>query len=157
MHAKPPRLLPSRQTTTLTPRQAWTIVRDHSHLWTVLDDLPKPTDLKARAVRGGSGPGVTTLLGQGPDGPWPARLSWFVNRGVVRTLHGDRCHDPGTFGPINRAIAHRLGRRSDQDGRQGYCRCHAVWVCLRRTGQRLTATAAANGWHRQHPRHALHI
>jgi len=56
MHAEPSRLLPillpSWQTTTVTWRQTWNIVRDHSHLWTVLDDLPMPTDQKA----GGSSP-----------------------------------------------------------------------------------------------------
>ena len=54
--SEPPRLLPillpSWQTTTVAWRQAWNIVRDHGHLWTVLDDLPMPTDQKV----GGSSP-----------------------------------------------------------------------------------------------------
>jgi DNA-directed RNA polymerase specialized sigma24 family protein len=40
--------LPNRQTITVMRRQAWNIARDRSHLWTVLDDLPMPTDLKVR-------------------------------------------------------------------------------------------------------------
>ncbi len=56
MGSEPPRLLPillpSWQTTTVTRRQAWNIGPDNGHPWTVLDDLPKPTDLKAGPLLG---------------------------------------------------------------------------------------------------------
>jgi hypothetical protein len=48
MHAEPPQPLPRWRTTIVTRRQAWFSGLVHSHLRTVLDDLPMPTDLNVR-------------------------------------------------------------------------------------------------------------
>jgi hypothetical protein len=59
--SEPPRLLPillpSWQTTTVTGRQAWNIGPEDAHPWTVLDDVPMPTDQKV----GGSSPSERAL------------------------------------------------------------------------------------------------
>jgi len=55
-----PTLLPSWQTTTVTWRQAWNIRPEDGHTWTILDDLPKPTDQMINDVSPGMTPTTDT-------------------------------------------------------------------------------------------------
>jgi len=60
-----PKLLPRPWTATDTGRQAWNIAPAGGHGWTVLDDLPMPTDQKV----GGSSPCERAQV-NGPSPSW---------------------------------------------------------------------------------------
>src|SRR5215471_1874674 len=99
------RLLPSRQTTPDTCGRAWNIDPAHDHDWTVLDDVPTPTDLKiprpgmkTSSCVYGSKP-VLSSPWSGHSGPRSRGAAWvtvrFNRTGPHRTAGHRTCPGPG--------------------------------------------------------------